>query len=165
VSLAQIRSVAQAIYPDLRAIRMVIARDIVEPQFRPWQLGTRVFTLFAALAVIITSVGVLGTVSTVIALKSREIGIRMALGARSPHVLRTVVSEGFGSMAVGLLIGGVVIAIGSRWLGPLLFQTSTTDGSVLFQTAATILLSTAAATVFPAIRAIQTDPVRVLKGE
>ncbi len=163
--LAQVRSIVQAMHPDLPAVRAVIARDIVDPEFRPWRLGATVFSAFAAVALLIASIGLYGVVAVSTAMRLKEIGIRMALGAGWTHVIRVVVAEGVTSVACGLFAGTILAAVASRWLSGVLFETSPGDSAVLIQTALILLTVSAAAVTVPVIRALGTNPAKVLRSE
>ena len=163
--LGQARTIVQAVHPDLPAVRAVLARDIVDPEFRPWRLGATVFSAFAAVALLIASIGLYGVVSVSTAMRLKEIGIRMALGAGWGHVIRVVVGEGLLSVACGLVAGSLLAAMASRWLSGVLFETSPGDAAVLIQTALILLTVAAAAVTLPAIRALATNPAKVLRSE
>ena len=140
-------------------------REVVDPEFRPWRLGATVFSAFAAIALLITSIGLYGVVALSTALRLKEIGIRRALGARWTHIIRVAVGEGLMSVALGLFAGGLLAAAIGRRLSGILFETSPSDVSVLFQTAILLLAVSSAAIVVPTIRAIRTNPVNVLRSE
>ncbi|NLH82788.1 MAG: FtsX-like permease family protein, partial [Phyllobacteriaceae bacterium] len=156
--LAQARSIVQSLNPDLPAAKAVLVRDVVDPEFRPWRLGATVFSAFAVVALVITSIGLYGVVTVNTALRLQEIGIRMALGARWPHVLKAVVGEGMMSVAGGLFAGAVLVMLASRKLSGVLFETSPRDPAVLIQTAFILLMVSAVAMILPTIRALRTNP-------
>ena len=161
--LAQARSIVQSLNPDLPAAKAVLVRDVVDPEFRPWRLGATVFSAFAVVALVITSIGLYGVVTVNTALRLQEIGIRMALGARWPHVLKAVVGEGMMSVAGGLFAGAVLVMLASRKLSGVLFETSPRDPAVLIQTAFILLMVSAVAMILPTIRALRTNPAEVLR--
>ena len=163
--LARALSVVQNVRPDLPAARGVVLRDVVDPEFRPWQLGTTVFSAFAIVAVLITAIGLYGVVAAGVIGRLKEIGIRIALGARSTHVVAVVVRESVLSVASGLAAGAALAAVASRWLSGILFQTSPGDPGVLLLTAFVLLLVSALAVAVPTIRAMRTNPATVLRAE
>ena len=158
-------ALVQSVRPDLPAARAVLLRDVVDPEFRPWRLGTTVFAAFAIVALVITAIGLYGVVAASTMSRRREIGIRMALGARWSHVTRVVATESLASVAFGLLAGGVLVAVASRWLSTVLYQTSPGDSTVVWQTAGILLLVSALAVTVPVVRALRTNPVTVLRVE
>ena len=165
VAMPQVRAIVQALRPDLPAANIVRMRDVVAPQFRPLRLGASVFSAFAAVALLIAAIGLYAVVTAATALRVREIGIRMAIGARAGHIVRTVVAEGVASVAAGLVVGAGLVAVASRSLGGVLFETSPGDPAVVLQTAVALLVVSVLALVVPATRALRTNPVDVLRSE
>jgi ABC-type antimicrobial peptide transport system permease subunit len=163
--LPQALALVQNVRRDLPAARGVLLRDVVDPEFRPWRLGTTVFSAFAAVALMITAIGLYGVVAASTMARRKEIGIRMALGARWSHVTGVVAGDNLASVGSGLLAGGVLAAVASRWLGTVLYQTSPADPTVVLQTAGVLLLMSAIAVAVPTVRALRTNPVTVLRVE
>ncbi len=163
--VAQARSVVQSANPELPAATGVLARDIVDPEFRPWRLGAMVFSAFAAIALLITSIGLYGMVAASFALRRKEMAIRIALGAQWTHAVSAAVGEGVASVASGLFAGSVLVVVASRWLGGVLFETSPRDPVVLMQAAFVLLVIAAVAVTVPTVRALLENPVNVLRSE
>ncbi|MGH9158727.1 MAG: FtsX-like permease family protein, partial [Vicinamibacteraceae bacterium] len=163
--LNDVRSIAQSVYPDLPAARATVLREIIEREFKPWRLGSSVFGAFAMVALVITAIGLYGAAAVATAFRLREIGIRMALGARRRDVIRVVLGEGVTSVALGLLAGAALAAVASRWLGGLLFETTPGDTVVLVQTAVILLIVSAMGVAVPTLRALRTNPANVLRAE
>jgi ABC-type antimicrobial peptide transport system permease subunit len=131
-------------------------------------IGTRqlVFVLlgiFAALAVALTSIGIAGVVAYVVAQRTQEIGVRMALGADGSDVVRLVVRGALTPVVVGMALGGMLMVPFTRALTSFLFGVTPTDPLTLV-TAAVALLSTAVlAAYLPARRATRIDPLLSLR--
>jgi ABC-type antimicrobial peptide transport system permease subunit len=89
-------------------------RDVAGRLFRSWKLGAAVFTLFAVIALGVAGMGLYGLLSYEVAERRREIGIRVALGARRSAVLRFVLGGALATVAVGLSAGLAVSALGAR---------------------------------------------------
>jgi putative ABC transport system permease protein len=158
-------SLIQTVRPDLPAARSRLLRDVVDPEFRPWRLGTTVFTGFAAVALLITSIGLYGVVAAGTTLRLKEIGVRLALGASPAHVLRVIVGDSLSAVTAGLL-GAIVLGVAAgRLLSGVLFQTAPSDPLVLIQTACTFVVVAALAVMIPTIRALRTDPTKVLRAK
>ena len=137
----------------------------LDPQLRPYRLGATMFTVFGVLALLIAAVGLYGVVAHGVARRQREMGIRMALGARPQRVLAMVLGEGIRTTGAGVAAGLGVALLAGRFLAPLLFDTSPRDPLVLGAVAATLLLAALAAGLVPARRATRVDPAVTLREE
>jgi putative ABC transport system permease protein len=123
------------------------------------------FTAFAAVALVLSIVGVYGVLSYAVSLRTREIGIRVALGAGGETIGKMVLRQGAIVALLGLLAGLAGAIALTRFLGSLLYGVSATD-PLTFGVMATLLFATAlAASWIPARRAASTDPASVLRGE
>jgi putative ABC transport system permease protein len=137
-----------------------IVESLARRRFYTLLLGT-----FGALALLLASVGIYGVVSYGVAQRTREIGIRTALGADRGDVLRLVFRQSLGLAAIGLLIGAVAAFGLTRFLSSLLFGVGPTDpltfGGVAFVVTGVVALACAR----PARRAMAVDPATVLRSE
>ena len=98
-------------------------------------------------------------------LRRKEIGVRLALGARGSQVLRTVVGEGLAFVSMGFAAGVVLIFLAGRWLAPILFQTSPREPLALTATLGILIVVSTFAAVAPTIRVLRTTLVSVLRVE
>ncbi|MEZ4587419.1 MAG: ABC transporter permease [Gemmatimonadales bacterium] len=146
--------------PSLETMPAILSASIATERFR-----TALISSFALAALLLTAVGVYGVVAALVGQRTREIGIRMALGAPAATVLRLVVGRGLGLVAVGCVLGGVG-AIGlTRLLRGMLFGVGP-DDPVAHVGALGILMAVAAlATWLPARRATRVNPVETLGAE
>jgi putative ABC transport system permease protein len=132
-----------------------------------WQrrLSGALFAVFAALALALASVGIYGVMSYMVSQRTREIGVRMAMGARPRDVLRLVIAQGARLIAAGLGAGMIVAFIAARIIASLLYQVSATD--LLTYLAVPLLLAAVAlaACYIPARRAMKVDPMTALRVE
>ena len=137
-----------------------VGRSLAQPRFLTLLLG-----IFAAIALVLAAVGTYAVVSYSVAERSREIGIRMAMGARSENVLAMVIRQGGGMAGLGLGLG-ILGAFGlTRLLGSQLYQVSSSDPGT-FVAAPLFLGAVALAACFlPARRATRVDPVTALREE
>ena len=120
-------------------------------------------SILGGLALFLASIGLYGVMSYAVALGTRELGLRMALGAGATHLLQLVISRGLRLTAGGVLVGTVAALAVTRFLGKLLFQVSPHD-PVVFGAALAVMTTTAMlACLLPAWRASRTDPARVLR--
>ena len=128
-------------------------------------MAVTLLTVLGSLALVLAAVGLYGVMSYAVSQRTRELGLRMALGARAPDLLRQVMSEGLALTTGGLVLGGVAALLLTRLLGTYLYQVSPRD-PLAFLTAVGVMLATAVtACLLPALRAIRTDPMRALREE
>ncbi len=120
---------------------------------------------FAVLALILAAVGLYGVMSYNVTRRSREIGIRMALGARRGAVLGQVLRQTVVMSVIGIGIGVTVVLLTTRYLTTLLFGLSERDPATLMAVALVLLITASVAGFFPARRAATIDPVRAIKTE
>jgi putative ABC transport system permease protein len=125
-----------------------------------WLLGT-----FAALALVLAAVGIYGVISQGVAERSREIGVRLALGADRSDILRLVLGRAFLVSVAGVLIGVALAIPAMRLLEALLYQVKPGDPVVLAALAAILLVVAVFASYLPARRAARLDPLTTLKAE
>jgi predicted permease len=121
--------------------------------------------VFAALAVLLSAIGIYGVLSFAVNQRRREIGVRMALGARYADVLRMVVGGGMRLTLGGVLLGAVGAALAARALGRLLYGVTPTDPLTFVAVAALLALVALIAIYFPARRAALVDPMKVLRTD
>ncbi len=144
----------------IETLRQRIARTISAQHFRTWLCAG-----FAALALILACVGIFGVVSYEVSRRTREIGIRMALGARAEEVTGMMLRRGILAVWIGAAVGlGGAFAL-SRWLASLLFHLQPGDPEVFASAAALVLLVATAAAWLPARRAARVDPNVALRHE
>lgn len=145
---------------SLEALPRLLAAPLARPRFQ-----TALVACFAALALVLSVVGIYGTLSFFVRQRRREIGIRMALGAAPSNVRRLVLRHGLTIGALGVLLGvASALAIG-RLVQPFLFGVTATDPLVLVGTASLLLVVVFTATLLPTRLATRTDPLVVLRSE
>jgi len=139
--------------------------DVISDTVAPRRFTLQVLAIFAALAVILAATGIYGTMSYAVAERTREIGIRVALGARGTDIQKLVVSEGTKLIVLGLIIGLCGSFVLTRWIRSLLFSVSATD-PITFLIIGIVLVSIALiACWIPARRATKIEPLVALKYE
>ncbi|HEX5436437.1 MAG TPA: ADOP family duplicated permease [Gemmatimonadaceae bacterium] len=147
-------------YADVRTMSNIIA-----PQTRPWLLGTTMFTLFGVIALVLALCGLYGVFSYAVEQRQRELGVRVAFGARSADITRLIVGEGVRAGAIGVALGLVGAMAVGRALESLLVGVSWLDVSVLVAMSGLMLATTVVATYLPARRAARVDPTTLLRIE
>jgi predicted permease len=158
------RRTIQAANPDVpvRASTMtqVLSTAVATPRFRTLLVG-----IFAALALALALAGVYGVMAYTVSRRTAEIGVRIAMGAGRPAILRLVMGQGLLLAAVGIAIGsGLALALG-RVLRGMLFAVAPTDPLVFAGVPLLLLATAAAATALPALRASRVDPIQALRAE
>src|SRR5262249_26255739 len=127
---AAVRGEIARIAPGMPFVDVRPLRSLTTAQTQAWKLGATLFSMFGGLAVIVAALGLYSALAFTVASRTREFGIRSAVGARATDVARMVLTSGLRLMATGLIIGfGLALAAG-RWVAPLLFQTSPEDPAV-----------------------------------
>jgi predicted permease len=142
----------------IRTLEQIRTDLVAAPRVSAVLLG-----MFALLALCITIIGIVGMLTLVVARRSREIGIRMALGARRSNILRLIVTQGLTPVLFGLGVGAVAALILTRLISSLLFQLKPTDPLEYIATALVLLVSAFLACVVPARRATRIDPMIALR--
>jgi predicted permease len=167
---------ADTIAPDVRAIVREMAPEA--PMYRVYTMAGLVeqnllglsFTMLtlgvvSALALILGVVGLYGVLSYVVTERTREIGVRMALGAQVGAVRRMVVAQGAKVVGAGILVGLAIAVMSTRALGAMLFGVEALDVPTFAGMAVMMVLIGLAASYLPARRASNVDPIESLRGE
>lgn len=139
--------------------------DTLAPQYRPWQLGAALFTMFGLLALAVAALGIYSSVSYSVSQRTHDIGVRIAIGAGATDVLRHVVGRGVRPVLAGTAIGIVLAAASGRFIASLLFGISPWNPVLIGGTASMLVVTGICAALLPGWRATMVDPVRVLAGE
>ena len=139
--------------------------DALDPQIRPWRLGSAVFTGFGAAAMLLAALGLYATVSYAVTQRTREIGVRVALGASPRSVLRLVLGDGVRIALVGVVLGLCASMSAAPWLDKLLFDIPSHEPTVVLAVVVLLLMVAGLASVIPAIRAIRVPPTESLRTD
>jgi putative ABC transport system permease protein len=164
-SVPAIRAAVRSVQPDLPLMDVQTLSDRIGSSWSRQRFDAVLFVAFATLALLLSSSGIYAVVSYAVRLRTRELGIRMALGAQPTSLIRMVIREGMGFPAVGLLVGVVGALTLTRFLQAALYEVKPTD-PLVFAAAIIILLAVSAlACLMPARRAARSDPLQVLRAE
>jgi predicted permease len=145
---------------SVRTIDEIVGSSLAVPRFAMLLAGS-----FGALSLAVSAIGVFGIVGYLVTARTQEIGIRLALGARAPDVLRLVFTEGLKPVATGVAAGGIGSLIVARAIRGMLYGVSPFDPTSFVIAAALLLIAAVAAAALPAGRAIRVDPLRSLRGD
>ena len=151
---------ASAVVTDVQTMEAVVSKSVSGRRTNIGLLAT-----FAGLALLLAVVGTYGVMAYLVAQRRREIGIRMALGAATSSVLRSVLREALALSAAGIAIGAVASFALSRLIASMLYGVQATDVTTYGTVAVLLLGATAAASYLPARRATQVDPAIALRSE
>jgi predicted permease len=165
---SQTAAVRKALQAAMRAGAVVEVEpfsSVVHDSMRSWRLGTMMFSVFGGLALVLAAVGLYGVVSYNVTQRTREIGVRRALGARIADVVGLIVRQGMVFGAIGVAIGVTVTLAAAGQIAPLLFDVSPRDPTLYVLAASVMLVVAAAASVVPAVRAARVDPNVALRSE
>jgi ABC-type antimicrobial peptide transport system permease subunit len=151
--------------PEVRYATTQTLRDYVDPAARSWKLGASLFSVFGLLALIVAAVGLYSLLAFDVAQRTREIGIRSALGAEKRRLLAGVVMRGARLAGMGVALGLAVTWFAAPRIADLLFEVSPREPAVLAGVAALLLLVSIAASLAPGLRATRVDPMEALRSE
>jgi putative ABC transport system permease protein len=158
-------SALREVEPLLTVQRLRTMPEVVRANLGDAHFFARLFVGFAALALVLAMIGVYGVMSYGISQRMREIGVRIALGATAPIVLRGVLTRALLPVAIGIAVGTVIALISMRIMSSLLYEVSTGDPWVLAGVALLMGVVGAAGAIIPATRALRVDPLTVLRGD
>jgi ABC-type antimicrobial peptide transport system permease subunit len=145
---------------EIASVDQLLSSMVAQRRFSMALLG-----IFAALALVLGVVGVYGVTSYLVTQRTREVGVRLALGAQPSQVVGLVVRQGMTVAAIGLVGGLVGALIAGRFMTGLLYDVSPHDFATLAGVTAVIALATLAANWVPALRAAHVDPLTALRSD
>lgn len=160
-----VRDIVSSLDPNL----VVLGLETIPEAKRRGTADTRFFLLlvatFAGVSIVLAGVGLYGVVAFLVAQRTREIGIRMALGARRANVSRMVLRQGLRPTGAGVIVGLALAVYGGGLMEALLYDVRPNDPLVLSGVVVLVLLVATSATVIPARRATRVDPTEALRAE
>jgi predicted permease len=151
--------------PNLAPYEVITMQEQLERSTSSQMVAVELVAVLGGLAVLLAAIGLYGVMSYAVSQSTRELGMRMALGAGVPNLLRLVLGRGLALTGAGVLFGSGAALLLTRLLGNLLYQVSPRD-PLAFGAAFTVMgIASAAACFVPAWRATRTDPIRALRAE
>ena len=162
---SMLRRALAEIDPDLTVVRVLPMATQVSLNFRLSRLMARLTAAYGLLALVVAAIGLYGVTAYAVARRTREIGVRMALGADRWRVVTEILRDALAQTGIGLLVGLPVALLATGMLASLLFGVTPRDPIVFAQAAVVLVLSAAIAAFVPARRAASIDPARALRSD
>jgi predicted permease len=164
-AIVSVRQALQGLDPNLPYVRIEAVGTALDYQVRPFRLGAAVFVASGVLAALLVAVGLYSAISYSVGRRTRELGVRLAVGAQSRDVIGMVLTDGAVIGLVSATIGIGLSVLAAPRIADLLFEVSPRDAGVLITVAGIPLVIAVLASVVPAWRASRVDPVSVLRAE
>jgi predicted permease len=155
----------QRVMPGRSYVTVRPARDRIDEQRRSWRVGATLFAGFGALALLVAAVGLYGVVAYNVAQRMPELGVRIALGAHTHHVVWLVIGQGLRFSLAGVALGSALALAAAPWIEPLLFRQSARDPALFGLVSAVLVAIALLACAVPAMHATRAHPATVLRGE
>ncbi len=163
--LPAIRSEVRALDPNIALQSIETVAEAVSREVAPTRFYMLLVSIFAVLALILAAIGLSGVLAYLVSRRTREIGLRVALGARQQEIVRMVVMEGLRPVLLGAFAGLAVSFWGARVLEAVLYDVTSRDPWTFAMVPVVLLLTALVAMLIPARRASRVDPVKALSGE
>jgi ABC-type antimicrobial peptide transport system permease subunit len=163
--VGSVRREIQALDPRLIVTVVAPVMEDIERALVREKLLARLSWIFAAVAATLAAIGLYGLMAYAVANRARDIGVRMALGARRDRVLRAEVSSALRLVVIGIAIGIPIAVAGGRLIAAQLYEVSPADPATLAAAAAILTFVGGLAAFGPARRASRVDPILALRGE
>lgn len=161
----EIRNVLTDLDPTIPVYSIRTMEDVATQTLGARTLATQLFTAFAAMALLLTGVGIFGILAYLVEQRTREIGIRMAIGANRGEVVGMVIGQALKLVGAGLAVGVAISVASGRFLEDLLYQVEPGDPLVLVGVLATVLAAATAAAWLPARKAAGVAPSQALRED
>jgi len=152
-----------ALDPDLALYEVITLQEELDRSTSPQKVALTLVGVLGALALLLAAIGLYGVISFAVSQSSRELGLRMALGADASNLLRLVISRGLTLTGGGVLLGTAAALALTRLLGNLLYKVSPRDPLAFGSALVVMTIASLAACILPGWRAARTDPARVLR--
>jgi putative ABC transport system permease protein len=154
-----------ALDADMPVYNVLTMNEIIRASLARQRFATLLFLLFAAAALLLGAIGTYGVLSYAVSQRTHEMGVRMALGAGAPDILRLVLQRGARLIALGIAIGLIAAFAFSRLLASMLYHVTATDPITFFAVPLVLIAVAIAACYIPARRATKVDPIIALRYE
>jgi putative ABC transport system permease protein len=165
VTPAAVREALSRVDPTQPVVRILPLQDVLAGSLAARRFPLQLLGAFAALALLLSAVGIYGVTSYAVAQRTREIGVRMAVGASAGRVVRMVLAAALRNVAIGLAIGAVGALAGAQLIASQLYGVKARDPLTFVAIAALLGLVALAASGIPALRAARVDPMAALRSD
>jgi ABC-type antimicrobial peptide transport system permease subunit len=160
-----VQKIIAGIDPDLPVSNVLTMQEIIGKSTANSSFEATLLSAFAMLSMLLAAVGLFGVLSYLVAQRTAEIGVRIALGAQREQVLRLMLVDGLGPAVMGLILGLAASAVVTREMHAMLFGTRPLDPAVFATVAVLLLVVATLACLVPAWRASRTDPMQALRAQ
>lgn len=164
-AFSEIRAAVRTVDPDLPLVEVKPLTDLIGSSWSRQRFDARLSVLFASIALLLATTGIYAVVAYAVSQRTRELGIRVALGARPSSILRLVMAEGMAFPLLGLAAGSAGALALTRFLQAALYEVRPTEPAVFAATAGVLAVAAALACLGPARRAMRQDPLVALRAE
>jgi putative ABC transport system permease protein len=165
VAASEIKRAIVSVDPTIYVRLMLTGETYLRDGLAPTRFAMALLTAFAVLALVLAAVGLYGVIAYGVTQRTREIGVRVALGAEPEAVMRSVLGGGLGLAAAGVAIGALVAAATTRVIESMLYAVSPADPLTFAAIALLVTLVALAASYVPARRALRIDPAETLRAD
>jgi putative ABC transport system permease protein len=162
---AAVRAAIRARNADLSIDDAVTLDDMLSSSLSPERFSATLLTIFAALALVLASIGIYGVTSYGVAQRSHEIGVRLAIGASGWNVLAMILKQGIALAITGIVVGVCGALALTRLIAAMLFGVTAHDPLTIFAVGAILTTVTLLACLIPATRAMRLDPMAILRHD
>jgi predicted permease len=149
--------------PDLAPYELITMREQVDRSTSPQRIAVALLAVFGGMTLLLAAIGLYGVMSHAVSQRTRELGLRMALGADASDLLRLVMSHGLALTAGGVVLGATAALLLTRLLGYLLYEVSPRDPLAFASAFVVMAIASFASCFLPAWRAMRTNPARALR--
>jgi predicted permease len=163
-ALEILRQLAKLNAPQLKSVRLELELDRIATVLHPQRVGALLLSVLALAALCIAAIGTYGSVAYLVSQRTTEIGIRLALGARSIDVTILVLQQCGVALASGIICGVVISAVAGRFVAHFLFEVQPMDIVALFGAVAVLSVTSLIAAAAPVLRALRIDPVSAMRS-
>jgi putative ABC transport system permease protein len=160
-----VRRIIREADPEQPVSDVQLLADVVDAETAPRQAQLRVIGAFAAIAFLLAGIGIHGLLSYAVSQRTREIGVRIALGAQPGDILRLVLRDGFVLSSLGVVFGVALAYAAGRGIEALLFGVRPNDPATYAAAVSLALVMTVAGSLVPALRAVRVDPTIAIRAE